>query len=381
MISTRKLIRMARKWQKKANIGRKRISFQRNNENTTTSDCSSSSSPLARKGHFVVYSADQKRYNMPLLEAVGMTLTSKNFTVATAFMHNEQVWISEVLHFGVETTNRAESEHSVLKLWLSMCHGDLEIVFLNIDSVIESQISNNISHLVIKKIWLEIKRACEIVDDPQNKCGQYLRKSHGLPCACELVGRDKSYWEHVSIAHRKIGKSSGSGSGSGLGSGSRTGSSSRGRAPSTFLYIDAFPGFAYEFIHNWKNVMGDSNCGFRVVANFLFRDKNQWPEICRQMTFELQLHTNMYASLFGSVERAYELIQRTQWFERHAPLEHWLDTPDHLYVFANTFNFCVVLVAGLGSTTLLPLYSSFTSIAGILCIGYLSEQQYFTQVS
>ncbi|KAI5671674.1 hypothetical protein M9H77_12038 [Catharanthus roseus] len=29
-------------------------------------------------------------YNMPLLKAVGMTLTGKNFTVVTAFMRNEQ---------------------------------------------------------------------------------------------------------------------------------------------------------------------------------------------------------------------------------------------------------------------------------------------------
>ncbi|KAI5653244.1 hypothetical protein M9H77_30431 [Catharanthus roseus] len=39
-----------------------------------------------------------------------------------------RVWTSEVLHFGVETTNRAESKHLVLKLWLSTCHGDLDIV-------------------------------------------------------------------------------------------------------------------------------------------------------------------------------------------------------------------------------------------------------------
>ncbi|KAI5653233.1 hypothetical protein M9H77_30420 [Catharanthus roseus] len=32
-------------------------------------------------------------YNMPLLEVVGMTPTGKNFTVATAFMRNEQVAI------------------------------------------------------------------------------------------------------------------------------------------------------------------------------------------------------------------------------------------------------------------------------------------------
>ncbi|KAI5673349.1 hypothetical protein M9H77_13713 [Catharanthus roseus] len=53
----------------------------------------------------------------------------------TTYKRNK-VWTSQVLHFGVETTNRAESEHSVLKLWLSTCHGDLDTVFLNIDSLI-----------------------------------------------------------------------------------------------------------------------------------------------------------------------------------------------------------------------------------------------------
>ncbi|KAI5664141.1 hypothetical protein M9H77_23464 [Catharanthus roseus] len=123
-------------------------------------------------------------------------------------MNNAEFW--------VETTNRAENEHSVLKLWLSTCHGDLDTVFLNIDSVIESQIakikssleisklkekfgaksnpmlknlSNAISHLALKKIVLEVKRAREIVDDLQDKCGHYLRKLHGLPCACEIVAQ------------------------------------------------------------------------------------------------------------------------------------------------------------------------------------------------
>ncbi|KAI5668657.1 hypothetical protein M9H77_18510 [Catharanthus roseus] len=127
-----------------------------------------------------------------------------------------RVWTSEVLHFGVETTNRAESEHSILKLWLSTYLGDLDTVFLNIYSLIEGQIaeiktsleisklkekydaksnpilkniSNNISHLALKKIWLEINRAREIVDNLQNKCGHYLRKLHDLPCAYELVGK------------------------------------------------------------------------------------------------------------------------------------------------------------------------------------------------
>ncbi|KAI5650303.1 hypothetical protein M9H77_36308 [Catharanthus roseus] len=127
-----------------------------------------------------------------------------------------RVWICQVMHFGVEITNRAENEHSVLKLWLSTCHGDLDTVFLNIDFLIKDQIaeiktsleisklkekyaaksnailaniSNKISHLVLKMIWLEIKKAHEIVENPENKCLHYLRKSHSLPCACELVVR------------------------------------------------------------------------------------------------------------------------------------------------------------------------------------------------
>ncbi|KAI5682492.1 hypothetical protein M9H77_03720 [Catharanthus roseus] len=87
------------------------------------------------------------------------------------------VWTSQVLHFGVETTNRAESEHSVLKLWLSTCHGDLDTMFLNIDSLIEGQIAEikyslEISklkeiHLALNKIWLEIKKVRGMVEDPE----------------------------------------------------------------------------------------------------------------------------------------------------------------------------------------------------------------------
>ncbi|KAI5678012.1 hypothetical protein M9H77_08962 [Catharanthus roseus] len=63
-----------------------------------------------------------------------------------------RVWTSEVLHFGVEITNRVESEHSILKLWLSTCHRDLDTVFLNIDSVIESQIAEIKSSLEISNL-------------------------------------------------------------------------------------------------------------------------------------------------------------------------------------------------------------------------------------
>ncbi|KMT01289.1 hypothetical protein BVRB_9g213060 [Beta vulgaris subsp. vulgaris] len=51
MISTKKLIKMARKWQKIAAASRKRISWPRS---------------LANEGHFVVYTTDGRRFMIPL---------------------------------------------------------------------------------------------------------------------------------------------------------------------------------------------------------------------------------------------------------------------------------------------------------------------------
>ncbi|KAI5655111.1 hypothetical protein M9H77_32298 [Catharanthus roseus] len=131
-------------------------------------------------------------------------------------------------------------------------------------------------------------------------------------------GRERTFCvEAVAInVSRKIGKSSGSGSGPGSSSGSGSNPSSRGRgtpprsgrgrsrghsndrsslssvispdSPSVpFPFNNAFSGFMYQFIQNWKNVVGDGNCGFRVVSNFLFGDENHWVEILRRMWLEM----------------------------------------------------------------------------------------------
>nr|XP_016441480.1 PREDICTED: auxin-responsive protein SAUR68-like [Nicotiana tabacum] len=55
---------MARKWQKFAANQRKKISFTRSDYNDAES-CSTSSS-IVGKGHFVVYTTDQKRFVVPL---------------------------------------------------------------------------------------------------------------------------------------------------------------------------------------------------------------------------------------------------------------------------------------------------------------------------
>ena len=64
MISPKKIIKMARKWQRIAALGRKRISSSITNINVDEESCSTS---VANKGHFVVYTADQRRFMIPLV--------------------------------------------------------------------------------------------------------------------------------------------------------------------------------------------------------------------------------------------------------------------------------------------------------------------------
>ncbi|XP_058191421.1 auxin-responsive protein SAUR68-like [Rhododendron vialii] len=66
MISPKKLIKMARKWQKAAAIKRKRISLQLDHGDVYAS-ANTSSSSVVDKGHFVVYKADQRRFVFPIM--------------------------------------------------------------------------------------------------------------------------------------------------------------------------------------------------------------------------------------------------------------------------------------------------------------------------
>ncbi|EEF39762.1 auxin-responsive protein SAUR68 [Ricinus communis] len=64
MISAKKLLKLAKKWQKLAAIRRKRITLPNTITSIDTSSCTTSTK--AEKGCFAVYSADQKRFLLPV---------------------------------------------------------------------------------------------------------------------------------------------------------------------------------------------------------------------------------------------------------------------------------------------------------------------------
>ncbi|KAI5649414.1 hypothetical protein M9H77_35419 [Catharanthus roseus] len=402
---------------------------------------------------------------MPLLEVVGMTLTGKNFNVASAFMRNEQAttyrWVlQQIKHLYFSNAMSIENQEDV-------CDHEPKLIVIerecgqiaDIKALLEFSmnkeknnaksnhifyiVSNKISHLALKKIWFEILRAAGIYDDPKNKCGHYLKTSHGLPCACKLITRfdhtlpiqlsdieafwktdmdsemrsvtdllhqistalvskvremhhlakgvlipvlpedpgvtltsppevavikgrkkknstkkDKSHWEHVSIAHRKIQKSSGS---------ILVPVLDLGRGPIQVLGRDPVgEEDSHELLGEGQegtivaevNVIGNGTCGYRVVADFVFGDEHQWPEVQRQMFYELKHSTNVFLNLVASEVCVNELVHMIHCLvDRPMPYKHWLETPDSLYVIANAFNLCVILIAQLSSTIVLPLYS------------------------
>ncbi|KAI5654508.1 hypothetical protein M9H77_31695 [Catharanthus roseus] len=177
------------------------------------------------------------KYNMPLLECVGMTLTRKNFTVVTAFMCNEQAttyrWVLQQMKHLYFTSAMSNGQGSTI---------------------------NEGEPLV--KIMDELKKALSL--------------------------------EYVFIAHRKIGKSSDSGSGSGSGSGSCSNPiprRSNGRSSLSTVVSPDSPPVPFPF----KNAFPG------VLSNFLFGDENHWVEIRRRMSYDLRhrMHTDILLITVG----------------------------------------------------------------------------------
>ncbi|CAM0952829.1 unnamed protein product [Alopecurus aequalis] len=65
MVSAKRLVQLAKKWQRMAAMGRKRITRTTSMTKRSTDECCATSS-VAVKGHFVVYTMDGWRFEVPL---------------------------------------------------------------------------------------------------------------------------------------------------------------------------------------------------------------------------------------------------------------------------------------------------------------------------
>ncbi|XP_056685769.1 uncharacterized protein [Spinacia oleracea] len=122
-----------------------------------------------------------------------------------------QAYTKKIFHLGNRTTNRVESAHNALKRFFMTSTGSLDTIWKRLHSLLElqeneikaifarsenidlhitvlhllSQFRGKVSHLPIRKINEEYGRH-KVGTDPAT-CGCYLRTSHGLPCAYEMM--------------------------------------------------------------------------------------------------------------------------------------------------------------------------------------------------
>ncbi|KAI5652931.1 hypothetical protein M9H77_30118 [Catharanthus roseus] len=244
------------------------------------------------------------KYNMPLLECVGMTATGNNFTGSiinegeplVILTDRESRLMPGLDISGVAFWGRDRERTFCVKLWLSTCHSDLHTVFLNIDSLIQGQISeikytfeisklkekygaksnpivknlsNKISHLGLKKIMDKLKKVRQMVEEPES-----------------------------------------SGSGSGSSSGSNHSPRGRGRSPSSGR------GRGRRRSSGRSSLSSVVNPDSPLVS---FPFNNAFPG---RMSYDLRHRMNVYEQLFGLVERVTELIMKTNREEGSAPSEY-----------------------------------------------------------
>ncbi|KAI3848570.1 hypothetical protein MKW92_021703, partial [Papaver armeniacum] len=151
-------------------------------------------------------------------------------------------WTNNILHFGNTTTNRAESEHAALKNFLRCSTGDFLKCWQDMDNQWVTRVINirasleksktvavheysqspvtkrlvyNISHAALELITLEVSSLGK--SRFGGRCLCILRKTHGLPCACEILNSHKNcshisldsiheHWKHLSMdpVHEKV---------------------------------------------------------------------------------------------------------------------------------------------------------------------------------
>ncbi|MBA0766501.1 hypothetical protein Gotri_015536 [Gossypium trilobum] len=119
MICARKLIKLARKWQKLAAIKRKRITF-------------SNTSSMVEEGHFVVYSADEKRFMLPL-EFLKNEIVMELFNLAEEEFgipsngHLKLPFDSTFMEYAIELIKRKVEKALIMSIVTGHCSSSLNL--------------------------------------------------------------------------------------------------------------------------------------------------------------------------------------------------------------------------------------------------------------
>jgi len=111
--------------------------------------------------------------------------------------------------------------------------------------------------------------------------------------------------------------------------------------------IDYIPKFMVPFIEKVVDVIGDENCGFRAIAEFLGLTEESHIMVLRHLIQELKDHINDYVGVYVGDDRYKYILNGL-----HPPtnsggialVDKLLTFPDMRHIVANHYNRCVVLL-------------------------------------
>ncbi|CAG8680438.1 5373_t:CDS:1, partial [Ambispora gerdemannii] len=93
------------------------------------------------------------------------------------------------------------------------------------------------------------------------------------------------------------------------------------------LYHDQISTYMHKYIKEVINVDGDGNCGYRILAVCLERNKSEWSEMKKELREELNKREQFYQSLFLVNGDYAVIIREISWMNSPCTFEYWIRMP------------------------------------------------------
>ncbi|GER30964.1 OTU-like cysteine protease family protein [Striga asiatica] len=149
------------------------------------------------------------------------------------------------------------------------------------------------------------------------------------------------------------------------------------------------PYVVHSYVQSYLDVTPDGNCGFRVVASYIYRDQQKWDVARRNIANEIAANIHLYAPFYwDGVDVA---IDRIRWDGGPCGEEHWMNATGDLFAIVTLFNAVVVLLSygpndnnmGMASMTVFPIHAPSTATRPDceIVIGHLGSYAHFIRVN
>lgn len=142
------------------------------------------------------------------------------------------------------------------------------------------------------------------------------------------------------------------------------------------------PLFFLPYITDWLDMARDGNCGYRAVAHTIYGDEKFWVRVRMELFRELGDRGDLYAKLFGGMDRVRETLHSIMHWEGPAPNNKWLTIFDMGWVIATKYNVLCVSISRHQCVSYLPLIApdGVEFISRTIVVGYIQEEHHFMLV-